>query len=96
MVPSRCFYYDAATKTFIADASDLPDNVFERIWQDSCDYGVRMYSVKTGAESAWYVDETVKDPEDGVSVVMWKLKPTPETVRAERGLEDVLMEILND
>jgi len=93
MIVTGQMMWDAATKTFIAEMSELQAR-FEQIWPDSCDIGFRVASSKTGKEARFFVDREVKNNEGEIE--MWILKPVPEDIRRLPGLEGVMMKIFND
>lgn len=93
MIVTGQMMWDAATKTFIAEMSELRQG-FQQIWPDSCDFGFRVASSKTGQEARFFVDREISNAEGEVE--MWILKPVPEDIRRLPGLEGVTMKIFND
>jgi hypothetical protein len=88
------FSYNAKDKTFVADASDLPDSVFEQVFPDSADTGIKLVSHKTWKESIWYLTYTVRNTEG--EVTGWELRPTPMSRKQIPSLANAKMIIFND
>lgn len=66
-VSSRAFVYNAATKTFSTDASDIGNVQYSRLWNDSFDQGFRMTSAKTGLKVIFVGHNTVCDHEGDIA-----------------------------
>jgi len=90
--------YDAATKTFSAEASDLahlataPDELFHYLYDDANDMGITIISLKTGAEVEYYLSSKTDDWID----YQWTLSPTAESVRKYPGCAGTTVTIYND
>jgi len=93
MIFSTRFTIDRRNQRLIADASDLPAALFERIYPDSCDEGLRVESARTGKVSTWAVAQYIRNDGD---LLLWVLYPTPETLRAQPELNGWDMKIYND
>lgn len=94
---SSAFSYQANTKTFITEASDLGrvgEDLFERIYPDACDEGLVIISDKTNTEMVFFLADTETDPEGDTTA--WHLRLTPECVRRRPDLADMRVVIFND
>lgn len=68
------FTYNEATKTFVAESSDLcKGNPMYQIFNDACDYGFWMESARTGKLMLFTFEGTDKSP-DGEEVYGHRLK----------------------
>jgi hypothetical protein len=89
------FTWDSKNKKFIGEISEI-GGVFERIFSDTHDIGLRVISAKTGKEVRFCVHRTiVTNAEDG-EIVKWVLRVAREDVRKFPQLKDVEMIIFND
>lgn len=88
------FTWSKDTQTFVAEISDLSDDVFGQIYPDACDLGIILVSEKTGAESKWFIDSKLRN-DDG-ELTGWRLLPTPEARRNFPALKQCEVIILND
>lgn len=64
--------WDPVRREFSAELSDLGGR-FGRVWDDSCDEGLTLVSVRTGREVVCAVDSDFRDPDS--TVRWWVLKP---------------------
>lgn len=69
------FHYDAATGTFMADASDLSDLRLGRVYDDACDEGLTLVSATTGTELVYAVHQEHRDREG--ELLFTELRPAP-------------------
>lgn len=97
--PSNHFTYDKETKTLIAESSDLLGNHFQRLYDDACDVGIAIQSVKTQKVVTYYLHKTVK-PEGREfcvgEVVAWEYLPTTESIRQVPECAGTSVTIFND
>lgn len=99
---TELFGYSDHLKLFTVDISQLqcasPNRqVFERIYPDSADQGIRLISHKTGIETAWFVShvDTQPDSDGSADIVGWNLQPTIETKTLVPALRNARLLIVN-
>lgn len=71
-VSSEHFSYYADTHHFVAEASELRDQHLRPLYNDACDQGFVMVSVKTGVEKAFYVARVNRGARSG-ELDSWQL-----------------------
>lgn len=91
---SSKFEYDKATRTFLADISDLGPNPWCRPYSDAIDLGIDICSARTGKIATFVVDGEVRDP-DG-DIIYWVLKPTGQSSAQHLLPAEMSMRIYND
>jgi hypothetical protein len=94
---SAQFSYDAKSKVFSADISELTagrSQFLGQIYPDAADEGLVLISDRTGQEARFYLNVIDIDPEGDYK--LWELFPTPESVRKQPGLRGVRVLIFND
>lgn len=72
-VSSARFTWVPGDRLFVADASDLPRELFGRVYDDACDVGLTLVSAKTGEEIVFAVDREKRDGEG--DLLYWTLAP---------------------
>lgn len=86
---SSRFTYVAATRSLVAEISDFGrTDPFKRIYDDACDVGLAIRSVRTGAVVRYYLEREELNADD--EIVAWHLKPIAEDARRAAGTEVVL------
>jgi len=94
-VSSRCFHYDPETKTFSAEASELPNvNFLSPIYDDACDAGFAMVSERTGMVATFCLSHADADVEGAVRA--WRFEPVGPFGGVLFGLRYVKLVIFND
>ena len=88
------FTYNKDTKTFIAEASELPTPMLGQVWPDSLDQGFVLVSRATGHEATFTIWEEEKNSEGELEA--YRLLPTPEAVKKNPGLKGVQVLVFND
>jgi hypothetical protein len=73
-VQASLFTWDAPTRTFSADISDLPGRGFGRVWDDACDEGLTLISRFPGRQPAVFAVSHEERDRDG-DVRWWDLSP---------------------
>lgn len=95
--PTSMFHWTPEDGLFSQELSSLcrnpQTNIFEQIYPDACDQGIRLRSEVTGKVATYYVDCT--DTYEG-EVQGWNLLPTPETCRKIPRLRNTKILIIND
>lgn len=89
------FSYEAANRTFTAEASALAGgsrSPFGRVYPDACDEGLVIRG--RGAEIAYAVTEVKRDNDN--DLMYWKLTPTPESLRRVPAARGTSVVVLND
>lgn len=91
VILSHNFDYEPRTKTFVAEISSLTVNPHSRVFDDACDEGFQIQSVKTGNK---VVFTHVSTDTDGEDVAGWWFEVyNPKDVPELRGLRVL---IIND
>ena len=67
-VSTERFNYNAASNTFSAEMSDLTGLHMTRVYDDACDVGYTLVSVKTGREIVFAVEH---EERDGEGELLW-------------------------
>ena len=93
MVSTNKFHYHSGEKLFTQEISSLGNFSFGQIYPDACDEGFILVSHKTGAKITLYVS---KCDMDGIEILGWHLKPTPESVKKNPRISGIRMLIIND
>ena len=91
------FSYDAKTRTFIVESSDLaPLRSFgwTRLYPDACDVGIFLTSSKTGVTIRYYISNTIEDREGDVQY--WELSPVTEDIRKFPVVRNTKVIVYND
>jgi hypothetical protein len=91
------FTVGAHNKLFITEASDLAgvrDDIWETLYPDACDIGLKLVSERTGKEAHFYLVDPVRDADN--DVVEWELLPTTETKHKFPNLQGWKVIVLND
>lgn len=88
------FTYIPNTKTFVAESSDLENRHLERIYDDACDVGLSIKSVKTGVVITYYMESVHFNAER--ELTYWTYKPISEDVRKHPEVADTHVAIFND
>ena len=85
------FHYYGDYKSFVAERSDLDGvTVFAQLYDDACDVGFQMESVKTGNKRYFRLEKEKKDDEgDTISWVFRMMNPDGSD-------SEVTCEIFND
>lgn len=91
---SAQFTYDHDTNTFTGWASELGSRLFAPVYEDAADLGLTIVSGKTGSGATYYIAEEERDDDNDIS--LWKLMPTPETIRRLPLLKDTTVIVFND
>jgi hypothetical protein len=73
-VSSDRFLWDAATRTFIAEASDLGREPFGRVFSDACDEGLTLLSSRHPGQQIVFTINHVERDDDG-DTLYWDLVP---------------------
>ena len=94
MLSTRQFSYNKDTRTFVAEASDLGSDPFQRIYEDAADEGVELVSHVTGKSAKFAVNSYERN--DDHEFIAWNLVPTAETIRKNPRMRGVTMIIFND
>ncbi len=91
---SSRFSYEPRTKTFVAEVSDFNEgpNLFSRVFDDACDEGFQIESVKTGTCVAFTFREVQTDDEGEVQAWVFDAY----NPRGNPKLANVTAVILND
>jgi hypothetical protein len=92
---SELFTHEPIAKLLTAETSDLGHAVFQQLYDDACDIGIALRSVKTGNVSRWYLEQDLYDEREH-ELIGWSLRPTTESVRKEPLLSGYRMTIYND
>jgi hypothetical protein len=69
-VSTRQFTYDAPTKNFAAELSDM--NGLGRVYDDACDVGFTMVSARTGRQVVFVLAEEKRDGEG--DTLLWEYR----------------------
>jgi hypothetical protein len=81
-------------KTLVAEMSYLQVNVFHPLYDDACDVGFDIQSIKTGRTITVTLNGS---PEDGAGdVVYWEFTPTAESIKQVPECRNVVVHIYND
>lgn len=92
------FTIDPHNKLFITEASDLSGgretDIWDSLYPDACDIGLKLISDRTGKEAHFYLVETKRDVDN--DVVEWELLPTTETKHKFPNLQGWKVIVLND
>lgn len=88
-VSTKRFTWCAAARVLVADASDLLDRPYGRVYDDACDVGLTIVSHRTGREIVCVLIDRVKNTEGEVLVEI--LRPVRPQ---DHGLFEV--HVLND
>ena len=94
---SRCFDYISASKTFMAEISELSHGGVDplgQLYNDACDQGFVMISDKTGSEVEFYLHNIQRDAEG--DIIAWDFRPSTNAIRHNSNLQNVKVIILND
>lgn len=94
---SRRFDYISASKTFMAEISELSHGGVDplgQLYNDACDQGFVMISDKTGSEVEFYLHDTQRDTEG--DVIAWDFRPSANAIHYNFNLQNVKAIILND
>lgn len=95
-LPHRLFHSVPATRSLIAEASDLGFRAgrlpFSRLYDDACDMGIAIAGKHSTA--VFFLVGEDKDREG--EIAGWLFEPTPETLRACPGLAGWHVTIIND
>lgn len=92
---SSRFDYMSASKTFMAEISEISDGGFG--FDNSayeCDQRFVMISAKTGDEVEFFLSETQRDAEG--EIIGWGFRPTSHAIFYNSNLQNVKVIILND
>lgn len=85
------FHYNAATRTIIAEISELRGvGLFGRLFDDACDVGVRLRSIRTGQIKNFTLVEEQTDAEG--DTVAWHYRSDNAVGRPE----EIKLVIFND
>jgi len=76
---TKLFAVDPVSKALTVDISELPNDVFVRIYPDACDVGIRVLSDKTGKVSEWVQSNEQRDNEN--ELMFYEFVPTPKSLR---------------
>lgn len=91
------FWWTPGIGLFSQDLSSLcrdpRESIFHQLYNDSCDAGITLISDKTGKEADFVVNEVDMH---GGEIQVWKLLPTPETIRRLPRLKHTRVIIIND
>jgi hypothetical protein len=94
---SNQFAYDARTKVFTAESSELDQGgsqpVFEQVFDDACDIGLTMVSDRTGVEIRFYVSQWMMQEGD---IVCWVLRPRKQDQIRHPSVAHCTIKIFND
>ena len=99
MISTKSFSVNGKAKRMVTEASNCgygpsgPDMF--RIYGDACDVGIRVVSHKTRCETMWYLETEVRNEFEN-ETILWRFRPTIETVRAYPNLAGWVLEIYND
>lgn len=98
MMSSTHFHWHKESRCFSAELSDFnglsAPEIFERLWNDSCDVGIKMISEKTGRKAWYYLKDEVRDREGDLQYYL--LEPTEQTVKKFPQLKNSNIKIFND
>lgn len=88
------FSWDKIKRRFVAEASDLQLDKFDILYDNSRDIGIRIKRPSTGVVVAFFVSQTIRDPEGDTQA--WVLTPIPEHVQIYPDLLGAEVVIFND
>ena len=88
------FTFNATTKLFIAEASDLQNQHLNPLYDDAVDVGLVIQSSKTGQLVRYYMNSVVKDGDGDVE--SWNYYPTTESLREVPECAGTSVTVFND
>ena len=91
------FHYNAKTKIFACESSDLAplsSFVWTRLFQDACDVGIFLTSHVTGQTIRYYLYDTTTDYEGDIQY--WELRPVSADIRKFPAVANTKVIIYND
>ncbi len=72
-ISTKYFTFVKATGNFAGEISELPQDIFEQIYDDACDVGFYLVSEKTGEKILYSLYYTQRNEENEVE--SWLFKP---------------------
>ena len=99
MISTKSFSVNGKAKRMVTEASECgycsATPTLFRIYGDACDVGIRVVSHKTRRAAVWYLETEVRNEFEN-ETILWRFRPTTETVRAYPNLAGWILEIYND
>lgn len=91
---TKKFTWLEKSKTFVGELSDFNGiKLFDQIYPDSADVGIKLISEKTGKEAVYYLADEVSERGE---FICYELLPTPETLKKMPQLKKSVIRIYND
>lgn len=88
-VNTSLFTWNPETRTFSAEASDLPNNLVRPMYDDACDLGFELVSQRTGKRCAVHLESEHRSNDEDRELTHW-------TFKADHHSLDLSVVIFND
>lgn len=93
-ISSDRFSFDAKTRLFTAEASDLQNQHLNPLYDDAADVGLVMVSSKTGKTVRYYMIHETRGAENEIE--SWDYYPTTESIREVPECQGTSVTVFND